>query len=108
MKLKNNGALATKIYIKTNDGRAIPFLSMDDLKNREEQQAQYREWLKEKRIKEKEAEARAAAAEEAAKAAEEEPKEVESRPPTQEDGREPVEEKDPREEQFAKIAALTP
>ena len=42
LKLKNNGALATKIYIKTNDGRAIPFFSMDDLNNREEQQKQYR------------------------------------------------------------------
>ena len=37
LKLKNNGALSTKIYIKTNDGRAIPFFSMEDLTSREEQ-----------------------------------------------------------------------
>jgi hypothetical protein len=36
LKLKNTGALATKIYVKTNDGRTIPFFSMDDLKKREE------------------------------------------------------------------------
>jgi len=36
LKLNNTGALAAKIYIKTNDGRTIPFFSMDDLKKREE------------------------------------------------------------------------
>jgi uncharacterized radical SAM superfamily Fe-S cluster-containing enzyme len=56
LKLKNNGALPTKIYIKTNDGRAIPFFTLDDLKNREEQQRQYQMWLEQKRAKEKEAE----------------------------------------------------
>jgi hypothetical protein len=59
LKLKNNGALATKIYIKTNDGRAIPFFSMDDLNNREEQQKLFKEWLAKKKAKEDEEEAKA-------------------------------------------------
>jgi len=29
--------LSTKIYVKTNDGRTIPFFSMEDLRQREEQ-----------------------------------------------------------------------
>jgi hypothetical protein len=37
LKLKNTGALATKIYAKTNDGRTVPFFSMDDLRKREDQ-----------------------------------------------------------------------
>jgi len=36
LKLKNTGALPTRIYIKTNDGRTVPFFSMDDLRKREE------------------------------------------------------------------------
>jgi hypothetical protein len=36
LKLNNSGALATKIYVKTNDGRTIPFFSMDDLRKRED------------------------------------------------------------------------
>lgn len=36
--LKNTGALPTKIYIKTNDGKTIQFFGMDDLKKREQQQ----------------------------------------------------------------------
>ena len=27
LKLKNNGALSTKIFIKTNDGKNIPFIN---------------------------------------------------------------------------------
>ena len=38
LKLKNAGALATKVFIKTNEGRTIAFFSMDDLRKREEQQ----------------------------------------------------------------------
>lgn len=38
LKIKNSGALATRLYLKTNDGRVIPFFSMDDLRNREEQE----------------------------------------------------------------------
>jgi hypothetical protein len=37
LKLKNAGALATRIYVKTNDGRSIPFFGMDDLRHREEE-----------------------------------------------------------------------
>lgn len=36
LKLRNSGALATKVYIKTNEGRTIPYFSMDDLRDREE------------------------------------------------------------------------
>lgn len=34
--VKNSGALSTKIFIKTNEGRAVPFFNMDDLRSREE------------------------------------------------------------------------
>jgi hypothetical protein len=36
LKLRNAGALATKVFIKTNDGRMIAYFSMDDLREREE------------------------------------------------------------------------
>ena len=36
MKLNNTGALSTKIYIKDNQGRQIPFVSLDDVKTKEE------------------------------------------------------------------------
>jgi len=36
LKLNNSGALPTKIYVKTSDGRTIPFFSMDDLRKREQ------------------------------------------------------------------------
>lgn len=38
LKLKNNGSLPTKVYIKTNDGKKIPFFSMEDLRKREEKE----------------------------------------------------------------------
>ena len=37
LKIKNTGALSTKVYLKNNDGTQVPFFSMDELKNREEQ-----------------------------------------------------------------------
>lgn len=37
LKIKNNGALPTKIYIKTPVGQTIPFVSMEDLKKNKEQ-----------------------------------------------------------------------
>jgi len=37
LNVKNTGALSTKIFVKTNDGKAVPFFSMDDLNQREEQ-----------------------------------------------------------------------
>ena len=37
LKIKNNGALPTKIYINSNDGRSIPFVSLEDIKLREQQ-----------------------------------------------------------------------
>ena len=37
LRIRNAGALSTKIYLKSNDGRTIPFFSMDDLRKREEQ-----------------------------------------------------------------------
>jgi len=43
LKLNNSGALATKVYVKTNDGRTIPFFSMEDLRKREEQEREDRE-----------------------------------------------------------------
>ena len=36
LKIKNTGALSTKIYLKTNEGKTIPFISLDDIKKREE------------------------------------------------------------------------
>jgi len=45
LKVKNSGALPTKVYIKTNDGRTVPFFSMDDLRKREENQRLYNEAL---------------------------------------------------------------
>lgn len=36
LKIKNAGALATRLFIKTNNGSVIPFFSMDDLRDREE------------------------------------------------------------------------
>lgn len=35
LKIKNTGALPTKIYIKTNEGKSIQFFTMEDLKKRE-------------------------------------------------------------------------
>jgi len=49
LKLKNSGALATKVYIKTNDGRTIPFFSMEDLRKREEQERLWKEAEEKKR-----------------------------------------------------------
>jgi hypothetical protein len=63
--------LPTKIYIKTNDGRTIPFFSMDDLRKREQLEREDKEAAAlyqveaEKRAKEKE-EAAARALEEGA------------------------------------------
>ena len=34
MKLRNEGALPTKIYVKTNDGRTIPFVNQEDLQKK--------------------------------------------------------------------------
>lgn len=31
LKLTNSGALSTKIYVKTPDGKTIPFISVEDL-----------------------------------------------------------------------------
>ena len=41
LNVKNSGALPTKIYVKTNEGRTVPFFSMEDLRHREEQQRKY-------------------------------------------------------------------
>lgn len=46
LNVKNSGALPTKVFVKTNDGRAIPFFSMEDLNAREEQQRQYETHMK--------------------------------------------------------------
>lgn len=112
LKLKNSGALATKVSIKTNDGRTIPFFSMEDLRKREEQQRLKEEYYAAKAVRE---------AEEAKKKAEEQVQEgAEGAAPEQD--REPGEgapEVDPAEEaarkereeleaQFSKLAALTP
>lgn len=35
MKIVNKGALPTKIYVKAPDGTTIPFLSQDDIKQKE-------------------------------------------------------------------------
>ena len=43
MKLKNNGALPTKIYVKTSEGKTIPFVSQEDLKAKEKRREQDRE-----------------------------------------------------------------
>lgn len=40
LKIDNTGALATKIYIKDNKGRQIPFVSVDEMKAREELRTQ--------------------------------------------------------------------
>jgi len=34
LKLKNDGALPTRIFVKTNDGRTIPFVNQDDLQKK--------------------------------------------------------------------------
>lgn len=49
LSIKNSGALPTKIYVKSNEGKAIPFFNMDDLRQREEQQRQYKDFLHKKR-----------------------------------------------------------
>jgi hypothetical protein len=35
LKLKNTGALPTKIYVKTDDGKTIPFVTSEDLTAKE-------------------------------------------------------------------------
>ena len=37
LKIKNNGALPTKIYVKSPDGTTIPFISVEDLKKNQKQ-----------------------------------------------------------------------
>lgn len=37
--LKNEGALATKIFVKTRDGQSVPFVSQDELNKKLEEQA---------------------------------------------------------------------
>ena len=64
MKLSNKGALPTKIYVKTKDGKTIPFVSNEDLKAKEHRREQDRLAIKEEKRK-----AELAAAEEAAKRA---------------------------------------
>ena len=54
LKIKNSGALATRLYLKTNDGRVIPFFSMDDLRNREEQERLKEEYYAAKKAREEE------------------------------------------------------
>lgn len=54
LKLKNAGALATKIFVKTNDGRTIQYFSMDDLRKREEEQRLKDEYYAVKAAKEAE------------------------------------------------------
>jgi len=36
LRLNNTGALTTKVYVKAPDGRTVPFLTLDELKTREE------------------------------------------------------------------------
>ena len=40
LKINNTGALATKIYIKDNKGRQIPFVSVEEMKAREDMRTQ--------------------------------------------------------------------
>ena len=42
--MNNTGALTTKIYVKTPDGRTVPFITLDELKARE--QAEHEALLK--------------------------------------------------------------
>ena len=37
LKIKNDGALSTKIYIKTPDGQSIPFVNQDELNKKLEE-----------------------------------------------------------------------
>jgi hypothetical protein len=37
VKVENNGALATKIYLKTSEGRSIPFVSPEELPKNDEE-----------------------------------------------------------------------
>ena len=66
LKIKNNGALPTKIYVKTAEGRIIPFVSPEDLNAKEKRRIADREAIIEERRR-----AEIAALEEAKKAAEE-------------------------------------
>jgi hypothetical protein len=108
LKLNNTGALATKIYVKTNDGRTIPFFNMDDLRKREDLQLQWKEHViqknRKKVEKEKAAEEKARLAAEAAANAEEG-----AEPPKEEPVEEPVEEEevDPADDFYARIASLS-
>lgn len=36
LRVKNSGALPTKIYVKTQDSKSIPFVTLEDLRKREE------------------------------------------------------------------------
>ena len=66
LKIKNNGALPTKIYVKTAEGKTIPFVSPEDLNAKEKRRVADREAILEERRK-----AEIAALEEAKRAAEE-------------------------------------
>ena len=110
LKLKNSGALPTKIFIKTNEGKPIPFFSMEDLRKREEQQQQYQEALKnrehamiEAAIKREKDEAEKAAKAEAE--GEEEKKEEEEGSAERQETE--INERDDLEAQFGSIASLT-
>ena len=66
MKINNKGALPTKIYVKTSDGKTIPFVSNEDLIAKEKRREADRITVLEERKK-----AELAAAEEAKRKAEE-------------------------------------
>jgi len=39
VKVKNEGALPTKVFVKTPDGRTIPFVNQEELNRKIEEQA---------------------------------------------------------------------
>jgi len=107
LKLKNSGALATKVYIKTNDGRTIPFFSMEDLRKREEQERLWRDAEERKRQREEE-EARAREAAASAEGDGTNPEGTAAEQTAEGDAAvDELNERDPNLEQFAKLASLT-
>jgi len=109
LKLKNSGALATKVYIKTNDGRTIPFFSMEDLRKREEQERLWKEAEERKRQREaEEARARENGTPEAEAAQADGADGGDKAGQEGEQAEDELNERDPNLEQFAKLASLTP
>ena len=56
VKVKNEGALPTKVFVKTPDGRTIPFVNQEELNRKIEEQARVASFIETPQVEEQEQE----------------------------------------------------